>query len=241
MKKLLIPVLIAVLAGVGGGSGFAYMQASKAYVVDSTHLADSLKAHPATVDSAKSAAHAVTEAPVLEPVVEAPPMTPADSIRALEASRTALRTATKGVTDAAQPEHAPATVPAAADKHAAPAPAAAPDKHAANAPAKSAPAAPDAHAELPKAGSTTSVANIVRDARNEAMKTALPEQRLAKIFSAMSAKDAAKVMEQMPDTDVRAILAMMSDRTAAAVLTQFPAARAAAITKGAARTPEPKP
>lgn len=240
MKKLLIPVLIAVLAGVGGGSGFAYMRASKAYIADSTHLADSLKAHPPAPDSAKSAEHAVTEAPVLAPVVEAPPMTPADSIRALEASRASLRTATKGVPDAAPPEHAPA--PATVDKHGTPATTAAPDtKHAANAPTKAAPVAADAHAETPKTQSTASVANMVRDARNEAMKTALPEQRLAKIFSAMSAKDAAKVMEQMPDTDVRSILAMMSDRTAAAVLTQFPAARAAAITKGAARAPEQKP
>ena len=239
MKKLLIPVLIAVLAGVGGGSGFAYMSASKTYVADSARLADSLKAHPPAVDSVKSAEHTVTEAPVLTPVVEAPPMTPADSIRALEASRAALRTSTKGVPDAAQPDHAPA--PAAGDKHAAATPPAAGDKHAATPPTKPAPVAADAHADTPKAGSTASVANMVRDARNEAMKTALPEQRLAKIFSAMSAKDAAKVMEQMPDSDVRSILSMMSDRTAAAVLTQFPAARAAAITKGAVRAPEQKP
>ena len=37
----------------------------------------------------------------------------------------------------------------------------------------------------------TDLAEMVRAARNEAMSTALPEQRLAKIFAAMSPKDAA--------------------------------------------------
>lgn len=236
MKKLLIPVLIAVLAGVGGGSGFAYMQASKAYVADSTQLADSLKAHPPVVEDSVAAAPA--HAPVAEPVTEALPMTPADSIRALEASRAALRGATKGLPDAAAAAHTPAPAPAPAPidpTHADPkstGAAAVDPKH----------ATPLVKPEPLKPGSTTaSVANIVRDARTEAMNTVLPEQRLSKIFAAMSAKDAAKVMEQMPDADVRSILSMMSDRNAAAVLSQFSAARAAAITKGALRTPEQKP
>ncbi|MBL0173465.1 MAG: hypothetical protein IPP90_22795 [Gemmatimonadaceae bacterium] len=232
MKKLLIPVLIAVLAGVGGGSGFAYMRASKAYVADSTQLADSLKAHPpAAPDSLApdSSAHESTTS-VHVPTTEVLPMTPADSIRAVEESRASLHGATKGLPDAAPPTPAATATPKPDPKHAEPA--AADPKH----------PAPAAHVDAPKPGSTTaSVANIVRDARNEAMNTALPEQRLSKIFAAMSAKDAAKVMEQMPDADVRAILAMMSDRTAAAVLSQFPAARAAAITKGAVRVPESKP
>jgi hypothetical protein len=241
MKKLLIPVLIAVLAGVGGGSGFAYMRASKAYVADSTQLADSLKAHPpAAQDSLApdSSAHAATPS-VHVPTTEVLPMTPADSIRAVEESRASLHGATKGLPDAAPPAPVTADPKSPDPKHATtkpdpkhPEPTAVDPKH----------AAPVAPADAPKPGSTTaSVANIVRDARNEAMNTALPEQRLSKIFAAMSAKDAAKVMEQMPDADVRAILAMMSDRTAAAVLSQFPAARAAAITKGATRAPESKP
>jgi len=223
MKKLLIPVLIAVLAGVGGGSGFAYMRASKAYVADSTQLADSLKAHPPA--ASEPVAHdsvmaAAAESHVPAPIGEVLPMTPADSIRALEASRASLAGATKGLPDAKTPTVAAAVTD---PKHAVPA-------HAAPAAAPPAP------------GSTTaSAANVVRDARNDALNTALPEQRLSKIFAAMSAKDAAKVMEQMPDTDVRSILAMMSDRNAAAVLSQFPAARAAAITKGAVRAPEVKP
>ena len=231
MKKLLIPVLIAVFAGVGGGSGFAYMRASKTYVIDSTKQADSLKAHPPATDasahdSAAEPAHSGTgeaHAPVDSAVaasaaaVEHLPLTPADSLRSVEATRTSLRDAAKGRHDSAVPRREPAAV--------APKGATAPG-----------------HADPPQpGGSTTSVASIVRQARNDALNTVLPEQRLAKIFAAMSAKDAAKVMEQMPDADVRSILSMMSDRVAAAVLSQFSAARAATITKGSARTPEAKP
>ena len=95
MKKLLLPVLIAVLAGVGGGSGFAYMRASKAFVADSVQRADSLKAHPpAAYDSSAhgdSASHAERHDSL--PVVEPLPPTPADSIRAVEAARASLHEA----------------------------------------------------------------------------------------------------------------------------------------------------
>ena len=85
MKQLLIPVLIAVLAGVGGGSGFAYMRSAKAFVADSIQLADSLKAHP-PAKAAPTDKHAGPNTmPVEEPVL----MTPADSLRALEAARAA--------------------------------------------------------------------------------------------------------------------------------------------------------
>ncbi len=222
MKKLLIPVIIAVLAGVGGGSGFAYMRVSKAHLADSLQRVDSLKAHPpadsASHDGARHDASADTATHDTAsthaesggtPIEETLPMTPADSIRAIAASRKPLQAATKGVPDAAA--HLPAeTVHDTASS------------------------AGHASGTKPK-GSTSVVADIVREARNEAMTTTLPEQRLAKIFAAMSAKDAAKVMEQMPDADVRSILALMNDRTAAAVLSQFSATRAAAITKGALR------
>jgi hypothetical protein len=235
MKKLLIPVIIAVLAGVGGGSGFSYMQASKKYVADSTTLADSLKAHPeAKSDSAAAEGEVPAEHQDTAPVVEAPPMTPADSIRALEASRGALHEATKGVADAVpakgEPKGEPKAEPAAT-KHE---PAKAEPVKAV--PTKTAPAKSGAKPSDSKTNSTASVADAVRDARNDALNTPLPEQRLAKIFTAMSAKDAAKVMEQMPDSDVRTILGLMNDKTAAAILTQFPPQRAAVITKGSARS-----
>lgn len=239
MKKLLIPVIIAVLAGVGGGSGFSYMRASKAYIADSLQRVDSLKAHPpAAHDSSAAADSAHTEADAhgadSVSLEEQLPMTPADSIRALSAARKSLRSETAGVPDAK--DHAPT------DAHAAPAKGAADASHA---PAKAAPAkgaepADATHKSDSKSG-TAAVAEIVRAARNDAMTTTLPEQRLAKIFAAMSAKDAAKVMEQMPDNDVRAILSLMNDRSAAALLSQFSPARAAAITKGAIRANGEKP
>ena len=57
MKPMIIPIAIGLLAGLGGGSGYAYMKASAKYVKDSTHVADSLKAHP-PADSTESAEHA---------------------------------------------------------------------------------------------------------------------------------------------------------------------------------------
>ena len=222
MKQLIIPIVIGLLAGIGGGTGYSYMKASSKYAADSTHLADSLKAHPpadstsadsthgeaahgeAAHDSvpSDSASHGMDAPGSHEPDV---PMTPADSIRMLDASRRNPKAAAA---------HAPATpsvktpTPSATD------------------------AKPmDASATDAKA-KATSAAAIVKGARDAAMQTALPEQRLAKIFSAMAAKDAAKVLDQMTDGDVRTILSMMSDRQAAAVLTSMSAARAAAITKG---------
>jgi hypothetical protein len=237
MKKLLIPVIIAVLAGVGGGSGFSYMRASKAYIADSLQRVDSLKAHPpAAHDSSASAdsAHAEGDTHGADSVSleEHLPMTPADSIRALSAARKSLRSETAGVPDAK--DHAPTDAKATTSKGAA-------DAHA---PAKGTEPADGTHKSEGKSdgkSGTAAVAEVVRAARNDAMTTTLPEQRLAKIFSAMSAKDAAKVMEQMPDSDVRAILSLMNDRSAAALLAQFSPARAAAITKGAIRANGEKP
>lgn len=252
MKQLIIPAVIAILAGVGGGSGYAYMRASKQFVVDSTHRADSLKTHPpkdstehagaaAPHDSAAMAAAAVTTLPQ--------PMTPADSIRALEAARTSLREETKGLRDAtaAAGEHAAPTA-----SHAA-APTLSPginkavqppiDHGAAPAVGKSAATV----SPFPGAASTTNAANTravataLTEAKREAMQTALPEARLAKIFSGMKAKEAAKVLDQMNDADVRSILTMMSDKQAGAILSSLPPARAAAVSKGGSRAPAATP
>lgn len=208
MKKLLIPVIVAVLAGVGGGSGFAYRAASRSYVADSTHYADSVAAHPpadtlsagTSVDKHDSLVTLTDSTP--SGLREDAPITPADSLRAVVASRTAAAAAAgHGNIDTTSRKAAPK------------------------------PVAPSVNASA--ITSTSAVANMVRDARNDAMTTALPEQRLAKIFAAMSAKDAAKVLDQMSDHDIREILSLMNDRAAAAVLVQFAPARAAAITKGA--------
>lgn len=228
MKKLVIPVVIAVLAGVGGGSGFAYMGASKAYMADSTQHADSLAKHPdashestsddAATKTATEPDHALADSTAQAPSSHDTPTTPADSLREA-ASHTPLQTATKDLHDAS-----PAAVAAGASpSHDTPAP------------------SPKTDGGVKPNASTTTAASIVREARNEAIATSLPEQRLAKIFAAMSAKDAAKVLEQMPDADVRAIVSLMNDRSAAAVLSQLGAARAASITKGAARAPGATP
>ncbi len=227
MKQLIIPIVIGLLAGLGGGTGYSYMRTAAKYVADSTHLADSLKANP-PADSAAAegehgapAAHDSTATDSTGHGMDLPgnheaaaPMTPADSIRAL---------------DAARHDAAPAADHAAPAKPAAK-PAAKPEAKAEAKPAAAPPAV------NPKAN-TTAAAATVKDASNSGMQTALPEQRLAKIFSAMAAKDAAKVLEQMTDTDVRSILGMMSDRQAAAILSTFSASRAAAISRGTGKAP----
>jgi hypothetical protein len=227
MKQLIIPIVIGLLAGLGGGTGYSYMRTAAKYVADSTHLADSLKANP-PADSAAAdgehgapAAHDSTATDSTGHGMDLPgnheaaaPMTPADSIRAL---------------DAARHDAAPAADHAAPAKPAAK-PAAKPEAKAEAKPAAAPPAV------NPKAN-TTAAAATVKDASNSGMQTALPEQRLAKIFSAMAAKDAAKVLEQMTDSDVRSILGMMSDRQAAAILSTFSASRAAAISRGTGKAP----
>ncbi|AMW03988.1 hypothetical protein GEMMAAP_02345 [Gemmatimonas phototrophica] len=220
MKAMIIPIVIGLLAGIGGGSGYSYMKASAKYVADSTRIADSLKTHAdsAAHDSTEhaagedSTAHGAADSTLL---AEQAPMTPADSLRALEAAR-------KAGTSHAPADHGPAARGASAH---APAPAKA-ESH------TSTPAPP-----TPKPSTTSSAAASVKDARDQALQTALPEARLAKIFGAMAPKDAAKVLDQMTDGDVRAILAMMNDRQAAAILSAFSAGRAAAITKGAVKSP----
>lgn len=223
MKQLIIPIVIGLLAGLGGGTGYSYMKTSAKYTADSTHVADSLKAHPADstqADSTQSeAGHGDAAAHDSVPVdiaargmdapgshEAAPPMTPADSIRLLDAARRDSKSVS------AKP---------APDAHATPS-------------LKSQTQSPAASDAKPSAASA---ANVVKESRDAAMSSALPEQRLAKIFAAMAAKDAAKVLDQMTDGDVRTILGMMNDRQAAAILTSMPASRAAAISKGVNKAP----
>ncbi len=237
MKKLILPAVIALLAGLGGGTGFGYMRATKQYVADSTHLADSLKAHP-KADSTK-AEHGAP--PHDSAAVAAHPDSAAlpgsDSTHAPAEAHAAQALAAVPAAKTPTAEHAPA-------EHAAPAATPAPKSPAPAAPAAKTPpaAAPVTAAATPAAGKpaakgmpdTAKVSSVVRQARTEAG-AAIPEQRLAKIFTAMSPKDAAKVLEQMPEADVRTIVGLMSNKSAAAILAQFPAARAAAISKATGR------
>lgn len=59
--------------------------------------------------------------------------------------------------------------------------------------------------------------------------------RIAKIFAAMSAKDAARVLQQLDDADVQTVLGGLNDKQAAAILSGFPPERAAAISRAVLR------
>ena len=94
------------------------------------------------------------------------------------------------------------------------------------APAKADGAKPEAmkpEATTPAAAKPTAV-----PAKDDAAPQA-EQQKLAKIFSTMSAKDAARVLAQMSDADVQVILGKLSDRQAAAILTSLPPQRAATL------------
>ncbi|MEP6781928.1 MAG: hypothetical protein ABJC26_18660 [Gemmatimonadaceae bacterium] len=208
MNKLIIPAVVAVLAGVGGGSGAAYVSAKKAAVVVAAHLADSVKAH--VKDSTEKAGKAEIAAKVAADSAHAAategPLTPADSIRAAKNMPTTLSEATQGLPNAVDSKQ-----PSAITKT--------DTKSATDAAHKSAGVGPPKTAEMQHAAST-------------AVEPALPEKRIAKIFGAMQSKDAARVLEQMNDGDVRIILGMMPDKQAAAILSTFSPARAAAISRG---------
>jgi hypothetical protein len=229
MKKLILPVAVALLAGIGGGTGVAFMSMTRAGTedsvkADSAHAKNAKDSTAHAVDDSSQAANDVAVAKdslIADSALHALPLTPADSIRAVEKARAEFRAvppthgAAVSSTPAARPAVAGAAIPAAK---------------------------PAALVVKPvTATGTSQVAEAVRSARNDAQQTALPEQRLAKIFGAMQSKDAARVLEQMTDSDVRTILGMMSDRQAAAILAAFPAPRAAAITKGAVHAPGSTP
>lgn len=264
MKKLLLPLVFAVLAGVASATASTFVNAKKASTLLAAHVADSVEKHvqdsTAAADSLEKE-HKKAEAEHAEASL---PMTPADSIRAAHDEPTTLSAATKGVPNAADPKHgapadahgaAPANAhaPAPANAHAAP-PAAAPASAHGSAPAghddvstaKSpnaaapkgrviSPRAVDSH--KPAAPATKSAAPASR--APESVEDALPESKIATLFGKMQPKDAAKILEQMSDSDVRVIMNKMSDKQAAAVLIAFPAARAAAISRGESKLPAP--
>lgn len=209
MKRLILPLIVALLAGLGGGTGYAIMSIAPAPASaaphDSTAAGDSTGAHTDSAgavapDTAGQPLHpadlpagAASRGPALAP-------TPADSIRAEQAARAGIKseaTAARATTSGA------------------------------SAPAPNATSGKPVSAKEP---APRGVAGPVA-----ALSAALPEQRLAKIFGAMQAKDAGKVLEQMTDSDIRTVLGMMSDRQAAAILSTLSPQRAATITRGVVR------
>ena len=59
------------------------------------------------------------------------------------------------------------------------------------------------------------------------------ERRLAKVFTAMEAKQAAKVLQHMEDADVQIILGYVGPRQAASIMAELPPERVATLSKRA--------
>jgi hypothetical protein len=57
------------------------------------------------------------------------------------------------------------------------------------------------------------------------------ERRLAKVFTAMEAKQAAKVLQHMEDADVQIILGYVGPRQAASIMAELPPERVATLSK----------
>jgi hypothetical protein len=79
-------------------------------------------------------------------------------------------------------------------------------------------------------------AGAPKPAATDTSRTGVPTPgRIAKIFAAMSAKDAARVLQQLDDADVQTVLGGLNDKQAAAILSGFPPERAAAISRAVLR------
>ena len=236
IKSLVLPAVLALVVGLAGSAGYAVMHARTEHATQLATLdeiakayADSVAADSTHADSLHGdhgdAAHA--DSLHADSLLD----TPADSIRALLAAREAdnhapaggeTRAASHGGGNGGASHDAPATTILGAG---------AKDEAKTTATAKA-----TADSAKPR-DDFAAAANAATRAIAESANETIPEKRLAKIFSAMSPRDAAKVLEQMSDGDVRTILALMGDRQAAAVLAQLPASRAAVITIG--RLPRP--
>jgi flagellar motility protein MotE (MotC chaperone) len=222
MKKLIVPLAIALVSGIAGGTGLTVLRMPKAVPVDSAALA--LEKADAEQQQSDSTSAEATDSVRADQYATDSLMTPAESLRAVAAAKPlATQAASRGLRDAVR------DTSAAVDPRS--------TEGSVETPAKG-----DAKSEVAdkdkdkdNAASLGNAVEAVRNARNSALATALPEERLAKIFSAMQAKDAARVLDQMEDRDIRAVLSLMGDRQVAAILSALPAPRAATITRGAVK------
>lgn len=94
--------------------------------------------------------------------------------------------------------------------------------------AKSVVAAAKAVGATPQPKKTSAAAKAITDSIVDAS-----ERRIAKVFTAMDAKQAAKVLEHMTDADVQVILGYVGPKQAAAIMVQLPPERAAKLGKAA--------
>ncbi len=220
MKKLIVPLAIALLSGIGSGTAFTVIQASRkadADAVVARMRADSISA--AVEDSVSRLADAqdpgiANDSSTEDSAAHKDIVTPAESLRAVAAGKTSTAKATKSNTAETRLAAAPAAS-VSADK-----------QSTASTKAQSEPRGTGAQSRT-----VDEALAAVKAAQNDARSTVLPEERLAKIFTAMQAKDAARVLGQMEDRDIRKVLSLMNDRQVAAILAALPAERAAAVVR----------
>ncbi|MEO7996853.1 MAG: hypothetical protein ABI852_05380, partial [Gemmatimonadaceae bacterium] len=188
MKKLLLPLIIAVLAGLTSASAATFVNAKKAAKIYAAHVVDSLAKHATDSVAAADSVEKEHKAHEAAQAAEAALMTPADSIRAEQNQPTTLNAATKGLLNAVDPKHP------AAEAHGA----AVPAGHDVVVPSKAMAGVtqtPKGKIIVPRAVDAVKPAPATAPARTApvAASTAtenagLPESRFAKIFSTMAPK-----------------------------------------------------
>jgi MgtE intracellular N domain len=215
MKRVLMLAIIALVAGLGGGTGWSVIRAPAAKPAAVT--ADSAAADSAAADSATADSAAAGPPAVVTPV--APVGKPAAAHVAQAAHGDSSARAGRGRASK------PACAPAAADTGPA-------RRHAA---VRAAPPPTPAVRQTVKAGIMT--ATIPGGAASR-VDTARVGQ-LARLFAAMPARDAARVLLELDQSDAQVVLSAMDNRHAAEILSNFPPDRAADMSKLVLHAPRP--
>jgi len=206
MGKLILPLIIGLLMGVGGGGFFAVYKASAA------HATAVAVAQKKGLTPAGDSAHAAKDSTRVDSATHGD--VPHDAATPVDAHDPAPK-AVAAATPVAAPAHAPET-------------------RASPVAPTAAIATPPKGTSVPSAAPVTPVTPVTPVSAGgspTADETENHQRRLGKIFATMGAKDAARVLAQMNDHDVSIIINKLSERQAAAILTNLPAPRAAALSQ----------
>jgi hypothetical protein len=233
MIRLILFALVGLLAGLGGGSGFAVLRAKKSFAAQDAYRA-------------KVVADSIAESTERVAPASHTPATQDSAVAPDSAARSTIAGTGQQAksTDSASHAPSPGAVPGAVAEKKVVAEAGA--AHPGTSSAPSVAGANGTKGAAPTSASTATVgaatAGVTPPAATDTEAgAALPPgegvqpRRISKIFAAMAPKDAAKVLAQLDNMDVQAIIGSLNDKQAAAILTNFPPERAAIISRNAMR------
>jgi len=230
MIRLILFIVVGLLAGLGGGSGFAVLRAKKSFAAQDAYrakiVADSI------AEGGERTAPAKHEPP--KPDSSVAPDSAGSHVIANGPAKPVDSTAHAGTTGVAPGADAGKTGIAEAGRANSGAPNTAPPTGVTGGPSSAIAAKGLTGAAKPMAVPSAAPA-VEGSAAAGGAASGVQPKRIGKIFAAMAPKDAAKVLAQLDNTDVQAILGSLNEKQAAAILTNFPPDRAAIISKNAMR------